>query len=243
MKDLVIPFKDRNIIVTKRRNLKSLSLRIKPFSDFRLNVPYGVPVNVVNEFIASKEQWMDNALIKIKEIESKDTFIIEDGVYKTKYHQLEIKGLHVRDITFNIDGDKALISYPISMRENNSDYLQETISNCVIELWRFQAKKVLTYRVFELATEYGFSYNKVFIKNLKSKWGSCSSVNNINLNLFLMNIPDYLTDYVILHELVHTKVKNHSAEFWDMLNKYVPDAKKVDKELKNYSLNVTLEKV
>ncbi len=244
MKDLIIPFGDRNIVVKKRRNLKSLSLRIKPFSDFSLNIPYGVSLSVVNEFIASKEQWMGDALIRIKEIENEDRFIIEEGRYKTKYHIVEVKRSERSEhISFNMSDDCFTILFPTKYDDLNDEHIQEGLKSCIIELWRYEAKINIPQRVNELATQFGFKYNKIFIKNLKSKWGSCSAVNNINLNLFLMNIPDYLVDYIILHELVHTKVKNHSSEFWSMLNRCVPDAKKIDKELKNYSLKVRLEKI
>jgi predicted metal-dependent hydrolase len=98
-------------------------------------------------------------------------------------------------------------------------------------------KEFLEGRIKELADKFGFVYNKVTIRNQKTRWGSCSGKNNINLNMQLMNIPNHLIDYVILHELVHTKIKNHSPIFWGSLNRYVGNAKVVDKELKKYSLS------
>ena len=99
------------------------------------------------------------------------------------------------------------------------------------------AKEFLEGRIKELSDKFGCVYNKVTIRNQKTRWGSCSGKNNINLNMQLMNIPNHLIDYVILHELVHTKVKNHSPFFWDSLNIYVGNAKAIDKELKKYSLS------
>ena len=99
------------------------------------------------------------------------------------------------------------------------------------------AKKFLEGRINELAGKFGFVYSKVTIRNQKTRWGSCSSNNNINLNMQLMNIPSHLIDYVLLHELVHTVVKNHSPLFWVTLDRYVGNAKAIDKELKKYSLS------
>jgi predicted metal-dependent hydrolase len=99
------------------------------------------------------------------------------------------------------------------------------------------AKEFLEGRIKELSDKFGYIYNKVTIRNQKTRWGSCSGKNNINLNMQLMNIPNHLIDYVILHELVHTKIKNHSPIFWGSLNRYVGNAKVVDKELKKYSLS------
>ena len=99
------------------------------------------------------------------------------------------------------------------------------------------AREFLEERIKELANKFGFVYNKVAIRNQKTRWGSCSGKNNINLNMQLMKIPNHLIDYVILHELVHTKVKNHSPLFWGSLDIYVGNAKAIDKELKKYSLS------
>lgn len=101
---------------------------------------------------------------------------------------------------------------------------------------RAAARQKLVGRLDELAEQYGFSYNRVFIKNQKTRWGSCSSKNNINLNMKLVHLPDELMDYVILHELVHIKVKNHSRKFWAELDKLVGDAKSIDKQLKKYGI-------
>ena len=98
------------------------------------------------------------------------------------------------------------------------------------------ARIQLQQRIEQLSKQYNFKYNKLFIKNQKTRWGSCSQKNNINLNAKLLNLPKELIDYVILHELVHTKVKNHSNEFWKTLDTYINNSKKYDKELKKYSL-------
>ena len=102
---------------------------------------------------------------------------------------------------------------------------------------RQAAKEFLEGRIEELADKFGFVYNKMTIRNQKTRWGSCSGNNNINLNMQLMNLPNHLIDYVILHELVHTKIKNHSPFFWGSLDRYVGNAKAIDKELKKYSLS------
>ena len=99
-----------------------------------------------------------------------------------------------------------------------------------------RARIKLKQRIDQLSKQYNFKYNKLFIKNQKTRWGSCSEKNNINLNAKLLNLPKELMDYVILHELVHTKVKNHSNNFWITLDTYINNSKKYNKELKKYSL-------
>ena len=101
---------------------------------------------------------------------------------------------------------------------------------------KHKAKLYLLNRLDELSSIYGFRYNKASIRNQKTRWGSCSEKNNISLNMQLMNLPDRLIDYVILHELVHTQVKNHGPGFWNLLEKVMPDAQFQNKELKKYIL-------
>ena len=91
-------------------------------------------------------------------------------------------------------------------------------------------------RIIELAEYHGFNFNKITIRNQKTRWGSCSAKNNISLNIQLVRLPEKLVDYVILHELVHTLVKNHSNKFWKTLDLYIENSKKIDKDLKKYYL-------
>jgi predicted metal-dependent hydrolase len=99
-----------------------------------------------------------------------------------------------------------------------------------------KARPKLEGRIKELAQKYQFTFNKLSIKNQKTRWGSCSLKNNINLNARLLHLPIELIDYVILHELVHTKVKNHSKEFWSTLDRLVGDSKFYDKQLRSYKI-------
>jgi predicted metal-dependent hydrolase len=100
------------------------------------------------------------------------------------------------------------------------------------------ARRKIIQRLNELSEYHGYSYNRVFIRNQKTRWGSCSSKSNISLNIKLAKLPDSLIDYVILHELVHTRIKNHSRDFWEELDSVVGNAKKLNSKLKEYGLIV-----
>ena len=96
------------------------------------------------------------------------------------------------------------------------------------------AREFLIQRLAELADKYEFTYNRVFIRNQKTRWGSCSADNNINLNIALVTLPGELLDYVILHELAHTRIKNHSRPYWQLLDKLLGNAKEYDRQLRKY---------
>jgi len=112
--------------------------------------------------------------------------------------------------------------------------LQLEKKNKLPEIDRKVARKILCRRIGELAQLHNFVYNRVSIRKQKTRWGSCSSKYNINLNMNLLHLPSELMDYVLLHELVHTRVKDHSKDFWDELNTVVPNARQIDKKLKDY---------
>jgi len=101
-----------------------------------------------------------------------------------------------------------------------------------------KAKTMLTSRLQQLAVQHGFAYNRLFIRNQKTRWGSCSSKNNISLNMKLVKLPDELIDYVILHELVHTRRKDHSKAFWAEMDKLVGNGRKMASRLKKYGLGL-----
>lgn len=98
------------------------------------------------------------------------------------------------------------------------------------------AERILSTRLAELAHIHGFSYNRVKFRNQKTRWGSCSGINNISLNRQLILLPDSLIEYVLLHELLHTRVKNHSATFWTELETILPGACQRAAELKRYRI-------
>lgn len=100
---------------------------------------------------------------------------------------------------------------------------------------RATAKGIITGRLEELSGKYGFAYNKVFIRNQKTRWGSCSSMKNLSLNYKMALLPGRLMDYILLHELVHTRHPNHGRRFWDELEKIVGDAKALDRQLNEFS--------
>ena len=93
-------------------------------------------------------------------------------------------------------------------------------------------EEYLINRVETLAKKHGFQYRILKFKVMKTRWGSCTAKNNINLNMLITYLPKKLQDYVILHELVHTRIKDHSHRFWALLDKITGDAKGIHKELK-----------
>jgi predicted metal-dependent hydrolase len=119
----------------------------------------------------------------------------------------------------------------IELLEKRAAVLSESIA-----IQRPAARRLLIDRLNQLAKMHGFAYNRVSIRNQKTRWGSCSPKNNISLNINLVRLPGELIDYILLHELVHTRVKNHSRRFWDQMDALLGDARKLDKKLNAYEI-------
>jgi len=97
-----------------------------------------------------------------------------------------------------------------------------------------EALTELINRAAFLAERYKFKINNIRIKRQRTRWGSCSSKGNINLNINLVHLPETLRDYVILHELVHIKVQGHGPVFWKKLSSYTSEPYLLNKQLKEY---------
>lgn len=101
-----------------------------------------------------------------------------------------------------------------------------------------QAVEYIPKRVKYYAEKENFVYNKITIKNLVSRWGSCSTKGNLNFNCLLMLMPDYVIDYIVVHELCHLREMNHSEKFWAEVEKIMPDYQRAELWLKQNGGNL-----
>lgn len=101
-----------------------------------------------------------------------------------------------------------------------------------------QAVEYIPKRVKYYAEKENFVYNKITIKNLVSRWGSCSTKGNLNFNCLIMLTPDYVIDYIVVHELCHLREMNHSEKFWAEVEKIMPDYQRAELWLKQNGGNL-----
>ncbi|OGC46342.1 hypothetical protein A3F07_04220 [candidate division WWE3 bacterium RIFCSPHIGHO2_12_FULL_38_15] len=136
-----------------------------------------------------------------------------------------------------IDNSEQIINFDnknFYFNKNHYHKLDDYLNN-----WYFRrANEIIIPRVMSFANKYTFKIKNVRLKNTKSRWGSCSFTNNININWHLIKAPETVIDYVIIHELVHTDVKGHSRIFWRNVESYIPEYKQYENWLKENSNNI-----
>jgi len=215
--------------ITRRLGTKRISMRIKSDGSVQVSHPWFAGQKEILAFVMQHTEWIHTHQQKMAD---KRFYYSLNSTLETKHHSIQILPIEKGKLQAALKGNQVVLTVPTEF-DSDSEQVQQFIKKVVTEVCRKEAKEYLPVRVQELAIQHGFNYQKVFIKNLKSKWGSCSSNGNINLNLSLMLLPDQLIDYIILHELAHTREHNHGEGFWKLLNTITNGkARELNKEIK-----------
>jgi hypothetical protein len=222
------------VAFTRRKGSRRISLRVKPDGSVLVNHPWFADPNDVLGFVSGHAAWILDQKQKMAE---RKFFYQLDEILQIKSTTIKISRSGGNKLEAGVSHGLVVVAVPAHLSVE-SDEVQHFIRGVVTLVCRKEAKKYLPERTRQLAQSNGFSFHKVFVKNLKSKWGSCSSQQNINLNLSLMLMPDHLIDYIILHELAHLREPNHGPGFWALLNQLTENkAKALDREIrKNYRI-------
>jgi predicted metal-dependent hydrolase len=216
------------IKIYKRKTNRSLRLSVTPDGEVHLTMPLWTPYRLGLAFSQSKRGWISEQLSK------QATQLLSDGLKIGKSHHLAFHQDDAASVPRTIiRGTEIIVSYGLSQTSTDSTVQRAAQTACLRAL-RLQSKALLVQRLQQLALTHGLVYNHVTFKRLKGRWGSCDQHNNIVLNLYLVQLPWELIDYVILHELLHTKVLHHGATFWEELEKIEPKAKQWRKDIKLY---------
>ena len=216
-------------IINNERS-KRIRLSVKSNGEIVVSKPPNALYRDAISFVESKADWINK---QQKKAHADLTIFAPERCFKTRFHQLAITKGHTAKVYNRIGNGVIQIFIPEKI-DHELPAIQAFIRKTLIDVMRWEAKIYLPNRLKELAEKHGFKYQEVSIKNAKTRWGSCSFTNNINLNLHLMRIPEHLIDYVLLHELCHTVVKNHGEKFWLLLEHCYPNCRKADKEMNNY---------
>lgn len=213
------------VALYKRRGVKTVRLSITHEGGVRVMLPSWAPYRLGIEFVHSKSDWILQR--------RKPGKIIAAGDRVGKAHRFVFAMSTGSLPTVRLKGTDITVYLPSGMRPEATE-AQKAAGVGAVRALKKEATQLLPQRLEFLARQHGFEYRSVTIKRLKSRWGSCNEHKDIVLNCFLMQLPWHLIDYVLLHELTHTRILRHGEPFWSQLGKYLPDLALRRKEIKQY---------
>lgn len=225
MKTVEIP-EIGEVQLQKHARSKSIRISIDSRGQIKVTMPRWTPYAAAIAFVRSKKTWI---LENVKTPE-----IIKDGTPIGKFHHLYFKPSSTNQtVSTRQKGSELWVSFPDQLKWN-SPSVQQAAEKIAIKALREQAENLLPKRLRDLADKHDFQFKSVSVRQLKARWGSCNSKQEITLNLFLMQLPWDLIDYVLLHELTHTKALHHGPKFWSIFETALPGAKRKRTELKHH---------
>lgn len=217
---LKIPKELENISVEiKRKKIKNIIFKIKDEGILAISIPWNVSYEYVEKLLAIRKDWILENIKKLKKI--------SDG--KIKYETGDILNIFDAKVSLVVEKSDENIIY----NENGKLYLllnevdDREYRKKMVDFWyREQGKIILNKMLEEWLLITGKFVNKLTIKTLKRNWGSCEvGKKNINLNSELLKQDRRFVEYVILHEIAHLEHPNHSKDFYNYIEKFMPDWK------------------
>jgi predicted metal-dependent hydrolase len=199
-----------NNYILVQKELKHARIKVSEDGNVRVLIPFTFTQEDVDSLIIKKGKWIAKQL----------QFFGEMSKIHLQRNQLLLYGnryTYFYDSTFE---QKILIDHDFKTIRAKRDLLDLETQQ---KWYKGVAKKYLTKRAEELSLSLNFKYNQLYIRNQRKKWGNCSKDKNISLNWRLIKAPTFVIDYLIVHELVHTEIMNHTHKYWTMLKSYYPD--------------------
>lgn len=209
------------IIRSKR---KSIALVVNNKGELIVRAPFYVSEQKIMDFVLCKQKWIESKILKVQKFDEKYSEItMSDGdfiFFLGDKYPINLKN----DInTVFLDSDKIYVPDTDSSKELLADWLKE------------QALTVISQRVKKYESVMQVCCNSVKISNAKSRWGCCTSSNNVNFTWRLIMCPLTVIDYVVVHELSHITHKNHSRLFWCRVESFLPLYRQEENWLKQNS--------
>lgn len=175
----------------------------------------------IQEFVDKNATWILSKLKKRAEMRERFSSVLEFNKYVLRGNFLSVGYTDKKRIT--ISENEILLPKDC-----------ESPSKMLMREYKKIAGEFLTDRAAELSAILNTNYKTVLLSNARTKWGSCSSDGVLRLNWRLILLPDGIIDYVIIHELCHTKELNHSRKFWNLVEEHIPDYKIRRQKLKQF---------
>jgi predicted metal-dependent hydrolase len=217
-----------DIIIKKSAKAKRVIMKINHENEPVVVIPKYIPYALGISFAKKNTPWIKSHLTA----QPNRTF--EHSSQIGKSHSLQFVPSRAETIRSRVQNNTITVAYPESLSVSEPA-VQAEAKKAATRAVKKEAEAYLPRLLHSLATLNGYNYTSVSVKNMKSRWGSCSTTGVINLNIWLMQLPDSLIEYVCCHELAHLNNPHHQKEFWEELSKMIPDYRECKKILKTHS--------
>ena len=212
-----------------------MALYVHPDKRVEIRMPLLFSVDEIEPFLIKHSRWLFNRLDlpEKKSIEPKKFVSGELHYFLGKQYPIEIIASDKNSVVF--DNEKIVIRQRVNKSTSQQVNLSKSVSDLLDRWYLEQAKRVfreISIPLVESMKKYNVAPKSFAIKKMKTRWGSCSSKGNINLNLHLIKLPEQCIKEVILHELCHLVHFNHSKDFYALMTAEMPDWKVWKKEIK-----------
>lgn len=219
-----------DITVRRQALARQVSLRIAPNGQLVISLPSYAPLMAAKVLLKSSRGRI-RALLN--DYHQRSAYTHDQSIGKS-HHLLIQSG---PDLAVRQSGTRIILTVPDHL-DAASPIVQQQLKPAIVRALRKEAKAYLPRRLEWLAEQHGFQYKAVKLTHASSRWGSCSSRGTISLNIALMMLPFELLDYVLLHELAHTREMNHSPHFWQEVARVDPAYQVHRKALKRYTPHI-----
>lgn len=209
-----------------RKNVKNINLNVKPDMSVTVTANDQVPLEYILDFVKRKAPWILKNMSYFKgsqpeQFASKEYVSGETFKYLGKQYRLKVEELEKHE------GVKYFKGFIYLYVKDKQDYSKK---KKLMNKW-FREKAQINFhdcleRMYPVVGKYGITKPQIVIKSMKARWGSCLRDKNVlHINYELIKAPKFCIDYVVLHELLHFKHKNHNAEFYNLMTALMPDWK------------------
>lgn len=213
------------VAIRRNKLSRSVKLKIDHRGTVSISMPPRAPLFLARSLLHETREQVRSNLISI----ARKSILLQHGDLIGKTHRLAV--LTGDTLNSRLDGTVLRVTLP-PHTDIASAEIQSFIKKAALKALRTQAKAYLSRRLTTLAGAHGFGFASIRFSNAGTRWGSCSSNGTISLNIWLMQLPFELIDYVLVHELCHTQHLNHSSRFWQLVEQILPDYKQRRRDLK-----------
>ncbi len=213
------------ITVRRSKLSRQVKLKIDQRGTIVISMPMRAPLFLAKSLLSQSRPQLRNHLAQAKTAEA----MLLHGDLIGKSHRLIL--VEGADFGSRLNGAELHVTLPVGV-DPQAAPTQRYIKEAALKALRTQSKAYLTRRLEGLAAQYNFSFANIRFSNAGTRWGSCSTTGTISLNIWLMQLPFELIDYVLIHELCHTRNMNHSPRFWASVEAILPDYKTRRRALK-----------